>query len=66
MSVPYEDITYNSNYPIIELTVLPYMGSGSAEETGFILVPDGNGGVITFNNGKTGLPSYYNNIYVWD
>lgn len=40
------------------ISVLPYFGAGSEEDTGYLLVPDGSGGLIDFNNGKE-MASYY-------
>ncbi len=64
--VPMTEIQYNSSYPIVELSVLPYMGAGSVADNGFIIVPDGTGGIINFNNGKTGQQTYTSNMYGWD
>ena len=38
--------------------ILPAFGAGSAEEEGYLLVPDGSGALIRFNNGKTSMPEY--------
>ncbi len=64
--VPMKEIKYRSTYPIVEFTVLPYMGAGSTDDTGFIMVPDGTGGIINFNNGKTGQQTYTSDMYGWD
>lgn len=66
VKVPMEKIEYNSDYPIVELSVLPYMGAANTEEKGFVLVPDGTGGIINFNNGKTGQQTYLSEMYGWD
>lgn len=66
VKVPMEKIEYNSDYPIVELSVLPYMGAGSSQDKGFVLVPDGTGGIINFNNGKTGQQTYLSEMYGWD
>lgn len=66
VKVPMKEIQYRSSYPIVELSILPYMGCGSTDDKGFILVPDGNGGIINFNNGKTGQQSYTSDMYGWD
>lgn len=66
VKVPMEKIEYNSAYPIVELAVLPYMGAANKEEKGYVLVPDGTGGIINFNNGKTGQQTYLADMYGWD
>lgn len=66
VEVPMDEIEYNSEYPITELSVLPYFGAGIASEEGFLLVPEGSGAIINFNNGKTNLSAYYAQVYGWD
>ena len=66
VKVPMEKIEYNQTYPIVELSVLPYMGAGHSDEKGYVLVPDGMGGIINFNNGKTGQQKYLSEVYGWD
>ncbi len=66
VKVPMEKIEYNLDYPIVELSVLPYMGAGNSQDKGFVLVPDGTGGIINFNNGKTGQQTYLSEMYGWD
>lgn len=66
VQVPMEKIEYRSKYPISEISILPYFGTGSTDDKGFILVPDGTGGIINFNNGKTGQQTYTSNMYGWD
>ena len=48
------------------MTPLPYFGAGTKEDEGFILVPEGGGALINFNNGKTSQNPYYANMYGWD
>lgn len=66
VKVPMEKIEYNQKYPIVELSILPYMGAANTEEKGYVLVPDGTGGIINFNNGKTGQQTYLSDMYGWD
>lgn len=66
VKVPMDKIEYNKDYPIVELSILPYMGAANTEEKGFVLVPDGTGGIINFNNGKTGQQTYLSDMYGWD
>lgn len=63
VDVPMEEIQYYNDYPITYLTILPFFGSAGTDESGYMLVPDGPGGIINFNNGKTGQAAYYNQLY---
>ena len=39
-------------YQIISLCLLPYLGAAGLAEEGYILLPDGSGSLMEFNNGK--------------
>ena len=64
--IPYDEISYRLKYPITQVSVLPYFGAGSDTDTGFILIPEGGGSIINFNNGKTKQNGYYADCYGWD
>ena len=66
VNVPFDGIGYRQAYPIRQLAVLPFMGSGSTNDEGYMLVPDGSGAIINFNNGKQNQTSYSINVYGWD
>ena len=66
VEVPLEEIEYRSDYVISNLTLLPYFGAGSVEDEGFIMVPEGGGAIIRFNNGKLAQNAYYANVFGWD
>ncbi len=66
VEVPLEKIEYKKEFPIISLQVLPFMGAGSWEEKGSMLIPEGGGSLINFNNGKIQQSLYYSNVYGWD
>ncbi len=66
VEVPFDEIEYKKDFPITELTLLPYFGAGSSKEDGFLFVPEGSGALINFNNGKTNLSAYYAQLYGWD
>lgn len=48
------------------LSVLPFFGAGSTEDTGYMLVPGGSGALIRFNNGKQKEAVYQQPIYGTD
>ncbi len=66
VEVPFKDLQFDKETPIYTITPLPYFGAGGPDETGFMLVPEGGGALINFNNGKTSQSSYYTNVYGWD
>ncbi len=66
VEMPMSEIGYYADYPITNIAVLPAFGAGGTDETGFMLVPDGAGGIINFNNGKTTQNAYFANLYGWD
>ncbi len=66
VEVPYDAMVYSEDNPIYKITPLPYFGAGGTEDEGFLMVPEGGGAIINFNNGKTNQESYYSNMYGWD
>lgn len=66
VEVPFNEIQYKEEYPVYYLSILPYFGAGTKEEEGFLLVPEGGGGLIEFNNGKIKQNDYFSNLYGWD
>lgn len=66
VEIPFDEISYKNTYPITQLSVLPYFGSANVDDKGFILVPEGGGSLINFNNGKTRQNGYYADVYGWD
>ncbi len=66
VSVPYTDIRYYGEFRITGLTVLPMFGAAGTGDEGCILVPEGGGALIRYNNGKLNQNSYYANLYGWD
>lgn len=66
VEIPLDEISYNPDYPITTLDVLPAFGAAGNTAEGFILVPEGTGAIIRYNNGKTSQNAYYANMYGWD
>ena len=66
VKVPFSEISYRLKYPITQVSLLPYFGAGGPEDKGYMLIPEGSGSIINFNNGKTKQNGYYADIYGWD
>lgn len=66
VEVPLSSLEFKSEYPIYTLTPLPYFGAGGTQDQGYMLVPEGGGATINFNNGKVSQNNYYANVYGWD
>jgi len=66
LNVPFDKIAYRLTYPITQLSLLPYMGAGGIGDEGYMLVPDGSGALIYFNNKKQNQLEYNNDVYGWD
>ncbi len=66
VDIPFNQISYNPDYPLTTLDVLPAFGAAGVQETGYILVPEGSGAIIRYNNGKVTQNPYYANMYGWD
>ena len=66
VEVPMDSLEYRSDFPILYVSILPNFGAGSSSEEGFMLIPEGSGALINFNNGKVAQNDYYANVYGWD
>lgn len=64
VSVPVKGIReYGGGY-IYRVQLLRYMGAAYNTEEGYLVVPNGSGSLIRFNNGKTSAANY--NQYIYD
>lgn len=66
VEVPFDSFEYKSENPVYKIEVLPNFGAGGLQDEGFMLVPEGGGALINFNNAKTRQGNYYANVYGWD
>ncbi|MDF2699011.1 MAG: Uncharacterized protein K0Q49_567 [Haloplasmataceae bacterium] len=58
-----DSIVESSEFQIAYIDILPYFGSGNIDSNGYVMIPDGSGVLIDFNNNKyTSLP-YSKRIY---
>lgn len=66
VSVPAKGIReYNSGY-LYRIQLLRYFGGADSSEDGCLVVPNGSGSLIYFNNGKTTAATYSQYIYDLD
>lgn len=51
VTIPNESISYNEDFPLLRISILPYFGAdeANAESNGYLLIPDGSGAVINMN-----------------
>lgn len=66
VEMPLDDMKYKKSAPIYTMVMLPYFGAGGPEDEGYLMVPEGGGALIHFNNEKLSQASYYANLYGWD
>ncbi len=63
-TVPADRIEERGGGRVGRIQLLPFMGAASTDETGYMVVPNGSGSLIRFNNGKTNTSAY--NQYIYD
>ena len=66
VEVPYDSLRCEGDYPMSYISVLPYFGAGGTDQEGYMLLPEGGGALINYNNGKLSQSAYYANLYGWD
>ena len=66
VEIPYDQIRYRDEYPITYISPLPMFCAAGPEEEGFLMVPEGGGAIIRYNNGKFSQNGYTANLYGWD
>lgn len=66
VSVPMCSVMEGGGAKIYRLQLLKYMGAAGTEQDGYMVVPNGSGSIINFNNGKTNVADYSQYIYGMD
>lgn len=61
--VPGSKIEEAEGFKIRNIELLEFFGAAGTEEQGYMLVPDGAGGLIYLNNGKTNAEVYGQRVY---
>jgi len=65
VSIPASGIKEYGGF-IYRIQLLRYMGAGHKNENGYMVVPNGSGSIINFNNGKLNSAAYSQYIYEID
>lgn len=58
-----DQIKQYGKHTVSSISLLPYFGAGSLEDEGYMVVPDGSGALIRFNNQKQTYQSYIQRVY---
>ena len=58
-----KNIKEGSTHYIVNINLLPVFGAGNWETEGKLLIPDGSGAEINFNNGVTSTSPYNSKVY---
>lgn len=62
-SVHTERVEETGDYRLFGFSLLPGLGAGHVQEDGFLLVPEGQGGIIRFADSRPAAPDYTGEIY---
>lgn len=63
VNIPYSQVEVPDSIFIKTIHILEYFGAGSSEEEGYMVLPDGSGSLVNFNNGKLDAPPYEVLVY---
>lgn len=65
-SIPMSEVQENGGAKIYDIQFLRYFGAAGTDEKGYMLVPNGSGSLIYFNNGKSTASPYSEFVYGMD
>lgn len=63
VSIPMNHVVENGGGKLYRIQLLRYFGTAGIEENGYMLVPNGSGSLINFNNGKPTAAWYAEYVY---
>ena len=63
VSIPMSAVQENGGGTIFRIQLLRYFGAAGTDENGYLLVPNGSGSLIYFNNGKATADVYSEYVY---
>ncbi len=61
--VPASDIICPAGLYLTKISLLPFFGASSMKDNGYMIVPDGSGAIINYNNGRVDAAGYTLPIY---
>ncbi|MBQ0042058.1 MAG: hypothetical protein KBS85_01880 [Lachnospiraceae bacterium] len=63
VSIPMKAVVETGGGYLYKIQLLRFFGAGTMNESGYLLVPNGAGSIIKFNNGKTTAENYVEYVY---
>lgn len=63
VSIPMNHVVENGGGTLFRIQLLRYFGTAGVDESGYMLVPNGSGSLINFNNGKPTAAQYAEYVY---
>ena len=61
-----QDYEREVQFPLYSISLLKFFGAGGPDDEGYLVVPEGSGGLINFNNGEIRSPAYDSRVYGYD
>jgi len=58
-----ESLVEKEKYPLVYIDVLPYFGAGTTDDDGYLMIPDGSGAIIEFNQERAFSLPYNKRVY---
>ncbi|MBR4073312.1 MAG: hypothetical protein IKK24_05135 [Clostridia bacterium] len=59
LSIPSDSIKQAGGNKIVSIAVMPYFGAARTDQKGYILIPDGSGALVEFNNNEPKEERFY-------
>ncbi len=66
VEVPIPEMEWKEEFKLNNISILPMFGAGGTDDEGYVIVPDGTGALIEFNNGKQAQSAFQTDIYGYD
>lgn len=63
VTVPAKSIIERGSYQIAKIKILPYFTTATIGTEGYMIIPDGSGAVINFDNGKLAYGGYAKRVF---
>ncbi|MHB1453023.1 MAG: DUF5696 domain-containing protein [Saccharofermentanales bacterium] len=63
ISIPVDELKFTRTFPIAGIALNEYFGAGTAEDDGYLLIPDGSGSLIDFGSPKKTEGSFSFPVY---